>query len=269
MNDAVRRIAAAFFPERCCLCGGVKSPGAVVCRDCLGSLRFDLKTTKCSYCALPRSECKCGGAHFFDLLLSPYAYGGDIAVALKTYKLGSASDMGESYGRLLSLYVRLLIDINAVDIVCPAPSSESSVKNRGFDHIDKIAASCASRLGRPYRRCLDKICETLPQRSLGDIYRSGNLRGAIDLARGADVEGRTVLLVDDIMTTGATLDECAATLKVFGAANVICATVASTPLKKQKESAVKYRTAPLDEGTVGILTDRGKALFRFRAAQKD
>ena len=77
------------------------------------------------------------------------------------------------------------------------------------------------------RNCLRKVSETRPQKELSAVERSGNLLGAFDVA-GADISGTRILLVDDLATTGSTLDECAKTLKVYGASQVYAVTAART-----------------------------------------
>ena len=78
---------------------------------------------------------------------------------------------------------------------------------------------------------LRKIIRTRPQKELSALERSGNLLGVFDVEPTADLEGKTVLLVDDVITTGATLDECAKMLKIYGAGEVYAATAAAALLK--------------------------------------
>ena len=97
---------------------------------------------------------------------------------------------------------------------------------RGFDHARAIAAGLARELRLPLGRELVRVRNTLPQVHLPVSRRSANVRGAFAVRRGADVDGAGVLLVDDVTTTGATVNEAARVLLAAGAREVVVAVLA-------------------------------------------
>ena len=112
------------------------------------------------------------------------------------------------------------------DAVVSPPPSKLSLRKNGFDHIEAIAKELAETLGLPYiKGCLCKVRQTPHQSSLKYNQRIENLRGTMECR--ADMSGKTVLLADDVLTTGATADECARALKSGGAKKVYVVTLAT------------------------------------------
>ncbi len=114
------------------------------------------------------------------------------------------------------------------DLVVPVPVHPSRLRERGFDQAEDLARVSGRHLGLPVVRALERRLRTTAQHSLGRQQRAANLGGAFSVRDGpaGQVEGRWVLLVDDVSTTGATLSECAAALLSGGARAVSAVTVA-------------------------------------------
>ena len=113
------------------------------------------------------------------------------------------------------------------DLVTWVPLSRRRLRERGYDQARLLAKATAKELGLPLTPTLHKQRNTQPQSGTGDAAkRRANITGAYRMKRGADVAGKRVLLIDDIVTTGATLSECARVLGKAGAEQVVCATVA-------------------------------------------
>ena len=114
------------------------------------------------------------------------------------------------------------------DGVCWVPVSKKRRKSRGYDQSELLARVIAKKLSLPLVPALQKHAERGPQSQLKDAaQRRSNASGAFSVLPGADVSGKTLLLIDDIVTTGATLSECCRVLKGAGAARVDCAAFAS------------------------------------------
>jgi ComF family protein len=149
-------------------------------------------------------------------------YGGSLREILHAFKYGRMRSIA---GRLADLMRRegdtILSD---ADAVVPVPLHASRRRTRGFNQ----AADLAARLGPPLVHALRRVRRTSPQTDLSAAQRRANVRGAFAARRRAHslVEGRTVVLVDDIWTTGATLEACAATLRQAGAVQVRAITAA-------------------------------------------
>ena len=119
------------------------------------------------------------------------------------------------------------------DFVTAVPLHKREFLNRGFNQSERLGQALAKWLDVPYETVLTKITTTAPQKELKAVERSGNLLGVFDVC--GDVAGKTILLVDDVITTGTTLDECAKMLKIFGAEEVYAVTAAAACLSSGEE----------------------------------
>lgn len=120
--------------------------------------------------------------------------------------------------------------LSGAEVVVPVPLHWTRRVARGFDQAERIAVPLAERLGLPVERSLARRRPTRAQARLGRAARRGNLSDAFRVVRPAGVAGRRVLLVDDVATTGATLEAAAEALSAAGAAEVLAVTVARTVL---------------------------------------
>lgn len=106
------------------------------------------------------------------------------------------------------------------DFIVPVPMHFSRMTQRGYNQTEVLASVLSRKLGITYMEALVRNIDTIPQTSLRRKKRLQNVRGAFSLRDGIDIKERTAWLVDDVVTTGATLDECAAVLKYNGASNI-------------------------------------------------
>jgi ComF family protein len=138
-------------------------------------------------------------------------------------KFGGRLDLGFALGELLAAR----IPPGTADAIAPVPLSSARLRERGFNQAEEISRGISHVLGLPLdSRLLRRIRDAPPQHQLGLRERSRNLRGAFEAAREA--RGKRLLLVDDVMTTGATLLQAAGALRRAGATRVSNAVVART-----------------------------------------
>ncbi|WP_300443034.1 ComF family protein [Zoogloea sp.] len=218
--------ATAVFPQQCFACG-VASGSDVLCRACFAGLP-GIGAARCPVCAIPQPLGEtCGDClrhpPSFDATRAALDYGFPVDKLVQALKYGH---------RLASS--RLFVDLMAVlpvpkaDLVMPMPLHSVRLASRGFNQAAELARPLAKCWGLPV--LLDGIVrdvDTRPQASLPWKERTANVRGAFRVAGG--VEGLRVVVVDDVMTTGATLAELARTLKDVGAVSVENRVVARTP----------------------------------------
>jgi ComF family protein len=149
------------------------------------------------------------------------AYDGALRAVIHALKYEGRRSLARPLGALMR--VRGSDVLEGADWIIPVPLHRSRRRERGFNQ----AADLARHLGRPVRDALRRVRPTETQTGLPQAHRHHNVRGAFALARaGADLAGATIVLVDDVSTTGATLDACARVLKEAGVREVRALTAA-------------------------------------------
>ena len=215
-----------LLTQDCLLCGQTGG-GEILCRACADDLPR-LPSPRCPCCALPTAAGElCGRclAHppHYDRTLAAFNYGFPLDKLIQSFKYGHRLALAAYLGRELA---RLAPDV-AADLIVPLPLHPSRLRERGFNQALELARPVAATLGLPLdSRICTRIRHTPAQACLPWKKREQNIRGAFHCAR--DLSDRRILLVDDVMTTGASLDECARTLKLHGASEVVLLVVART-----------------------------------------
>ncbi|NLP48783.1 MAG: ComF family protein [Clostridiales bacterium] len=219
----------AVLPRRCALCEQVTAPDIGVCKACQKDLPF-ISGSICHKCGREKEECLCGGfICFYEGIYSPFYYEGALAKSIGGFKFRGKVQNAHYYAQEMAAFLDKFLCVESLDLVTCVPLSKKSRNKRGYNQSSLLARQVAAYLGKACNdKALIKIYETPAQHSLPSLERRGNLIGAFEADKKSDLSGKTVLLCDDIATTGATLNECAKTLLLGGAKKVVCATVAVT-----------------------------------------
>ena len=221
-------VAELLFPSRCLGCG---QRGVLLCAGCAPSVPW-LAAATCPRCArdsLDGRLCRsCQGGRLRELasVRAACQYEGAIRTAIHNLKYRHARFLASFLARVLAETVaRRPLE---ADLVIPVPLAPRRHRERGYNQSELIAAELAqvSRLPAPSVGLLEKPRDTRPQVGLSAPKRRRNLWGAFVCLRPEAVAGRRCLLVDDVMTTGATLESCAEPLHRAGAARVMGLVVA-------------------------------------------
>jgi ComF family protein len=172
------------------------------------------------------------GLYDFDFARSYAAYTSAAVGAIVLLKYHEVTPLGSWLAdRLFELAARYP-EVAAVDAVAPVPQHATRLRERGYNQAELIARPLARRLGVPYRPILLVRTKPRPEKlKLTVRERWRTVRGAYDIREGARVDNLRVLLVDDVLTTGATLDACSRALRHAGAAKVTALTVARAVLR--------------------------------------
>ena len=198
-------------------------PKCVLCRKLL----TDNETDLCAQCRADTPEIT-GTKRKLPYLAKwtgLWYYEGSVRASILRYKFRGNRSYCQSYGRLLAM--KLLQEDISFDILTWAPISRRRKWRRGYDQVELIAKAVARELGVPPVSTLRKTRHNRPQSKLKDAAaRRANVLGVYRVTDPTAVAGKRILLLDDILTTGATVSECARTLLTAGAKEVICATVA-------------------------------------------
>ena len=217
------------FPPKCPFCRRVlEDAGASACPACVPDLPW------------LEGGAGEGSVELADGCFSPLAYRGAVPEAVRRYKFGRVRALAGPFGALMARCLEDNLE-RRPDLVCWAPLSRRRLRERGFDQAELLAREVGRRLSVPVRPVLEKVRDAAPQSGLEDMSaRRANVRGAYALLPGADLAGKRVALVDDVVTSGSTLGACAALLRQGGAEGVYCLTLARARsgqprLKKPKD----------------------------------
>jgi ComF family protein len=194
-------------------------PHSGCCRLCARPVEGFAGEYICDACRADRPE--------YDRAAAALRFEEDARRIVLDFKFKSHLWLRDDLTDWLEAAVRARMDANAVDAVVPMPASLVHRFLRGYDQCGMLANALASRLGR---KCLAGVVRRcgFPKRQSGlDAQeRRENVKGTFKVTDGSLVRGRTLLLVDDVMTTGSTLSECALALKAAGAERVWCVVAA-------------------------------------------
>lgn len=213
------RLIDTLFPPKCVLCQNILSHNETdLCHTCRTEIEDYPKTKhKISYIA--------GWT-------AMWYYNEKVRRSMLLYKFYGKRNYGAIYGRLLAMRLSSKPICN-YDILTWVPVSSIRKWKRGYDQVELIAKSVGQELGTPAMPILKKIRHTKPQSRLSDhSHRKANILGAYTVREPAAIKGKSILLLDDIITTGSTVSECARTLLTFGAKEVYCAAIAANKNKR-------------------------------------
>ncbi len=237
--DAILNLA---FPESCFICSVPVSrqQDCGLCDACWEkALQFRIREPWCPSCGLPLQNFEAADNHLCgDCVLTPppYAvarsfgyYAAELGRIIQQMKFKRRQDL---VGLLAPLLARTFFDNwdqSDFDLVVPVPLHAKKKRERGFNQAAILARALARRIAVPFlERALSRTRYTKPQVGLTDLERAHNVRGAFECRDPVDLSGLRVLLVDDVMTTGATVASAAEALRGGGALRVSVLTVART-----------------------------------------
>lgn len=236
MKNAIKQLSYVLFPRRCQLCGEVVRPDEKYCRDCRYAERINGEI--CLKCAHLKTDCACSKKDkkpTFNGVVAPFYFRDSVSRAVHRFKFYGYTELADNMAREMTNRINeSFCDIN-FDFVTFVPLSKRRYRKRGYNQAELLAQKIADRLSIPCLKSLNKIRETETQRGASAKERRVNLFGAFDLVDGFDIDGKTVLLVDDVKTTGSTLNECSEILKAYGAKAVYCSVFAVTKRKKKND----------------------------------
>ena len=216
-----------LLPQNCLLCGDMAHDQAL-CHHCLDHLPWH-DTRACPVCALPNPAGELCGSCLthppaFDATVALLDFEFPVNALLRRYKYAGFLPVAELMGRLLA---DKLIDRPRPDLVIPMPLHPTRLRERGFNQAVEIARVVCTQMGLSLAlQASTRARPTPPQAGLVLTERKKNLRGAFTCQM--DLSGQRVALMDDVMTTGTSLDELARCVKKAGAAQVECWVAART-----------------------------------------
>ncbi len=198
-----------FFPPRCPICGQL-GKSQDICPNCQQSMPWILEGV-----APAKGE-------FFQGCYAPLWYRDEVRASFHRFKFGGKTCYARHYATLMVQCIEDHLEERPHCVIW-APIGRRRRLRRGYDQSQLLAEELAKQLGIPLVKGLEKWRDTKPQSSLtDDSARRANSMGAYRMAKGVDVCGQRILLVDDIITSGSTLSECARILRTAGADSILC-----------------------------------------------
>lgn len=216
-----------LFPEKCVYCGDVILKTSVpICKQCAKKIPV-IKGTRCKYCGREQTECFCKiGDYAFVQNVSVLKYDSVAAVIIKRLKFGKKPQLAEFIAREIAQVVKLEYNDVNFDFITFVPMNRYKMFKRGFNQAKVIADNIGCILGIPVVNTLKRKFSFKDQKSKNKKERQKNIKGQFSSLSG--YEKSTILLIDDVFTTGSTLNECSRVLKSCGALHVYTATFAIT-----------------------------------------
>jgi ComF family protein len=227
-----------LFPDDCRVCGEplhevsripvcnvcLHKPTSIkadfYCKDCKTPFlnRFPLdENSRCALCRL--------GLTGFDTVYTFGSYEDTLRELIHLFKYNQVRPLARPLGALLA---RAIPREQRFDLIVPMPLHWRKRWTRGYNQSELLAKEIARRWGVPVRKIVRRVKATAPQAGLSNSKRRLNVRGAFSVRKDASIKGLRILLIDDVLTTGATAGACASVLKRAGASHVAVAAVART-----------------------------------------
>jgi ComF family protein len=240
LRGALGALASVLLPAPCRICEKelLSASRVPVCAECLAAIA-PLRGTLCARCGrlmlspvaavLPEPHCQLcrRGAYDFDLARSFGVYDEAMVRAIVLLKYHAVKPLGEWLAERLAETVAAAPEKLAADVVVPVPLHPLRQRERGYNQAELIARPLARRLGLPLKPYLLARTRPRPEKlKLTRRERWLSVRGAYAMRGTGRIDKVRVLLVDDVFTTGATLDACSRALRGAGAARVVGLTVA-------------------------------------------
>jgi ComF family protein len=233
--EPIRALASLFYPPLCAICAVPVGHDEYLCSGC-NEKAPRIKPPFCATCSEPfpgsiTESFSCANcAHrvlHFTAAVAAYRSRGVVRKLIHDFKYNKQLHLRHVVASwLLETLDDPRLQGRRFDLVIPVPLHPARKRERGFNQAELLADALSARAKLPARNALERIRYTITQTAFDRSERMENLHNAFRLRKNADVRGSRVLLIDDVLTTGSTLSECARVLKAGGAISVHAATAA-------------------------------------------
>lgn len=219
----VRFFLALLFPERCPLCGEeppMDDSPDMFCKTCLDSMQF-IHGKPCPVCGGDINgifeicpDCLAEPKRKWNHAYAVFRYNEGAAVAVRKFKYGNKVALARPFGKFMA---SVIPEAEQYSEIVPVPLHWIRFIQRGYNQSVLLGEELSRHTGIPLRRRLKRIRNTKHQAFLEKEARKKNIKGAFSVRKPDQIKGKRVLLIDDVMTTGSTLAECAEILTDAGA----------------------------------------------------
>lgn len=223
----------SLYPSRCIFCGKLMDEDKLICAECVGSDVL-IKGKICALCGLEKSRCTCDSKkHHYARKIACVYYQGAVQRGIARLKFYRHTMLASHYGKMMAENVRSKYAAVNFDAIIPVPMNLVKQWLRGYNCTELLAKEIEKGIQVPvlddvlFRRFGAKMQKRVPL-----SRRAANVLDMFYIKRREKIAGKTILLVDDVCTTGATLNECAKMLKLYGAQKVYAVTFAAVAKNK-------------------------------------
>lgn len=213
IKDFYNRIVTPLFPNRCPFCFAILKENQYSCKKCRKTFP-------------PHGICQ--GVSYGYRCTSALPYFGKFKRAVLRYKFHNKTRYSKHLAHLLAIDIKRSYEDIVFDYVTYVPMHTKDFEKRGYNQCELLAKELSYLLGIPYKKTLVKVKHTKPQHKLSAKKRRKNLKGAFKVIDKKLVKDKSVLIIDDIVTTGTTLGECAKALQKAHPTHICCATILAT-----------------------------------------
>lgn len=228
VNHFLNHLLSAVYPNKCICCGEIIDDNIEICYKCDNSIERNNLTNVCLDCGLDNDDCVCKyNIYRFNKIVCVFKNEGLAQNAYYSYKFAKKQHLVNFFANEMFNAVKFCFDDVVFNYVCSVPS----FKKFTYDHSGYLAKNISEKMNIPYLDdALGCVVKVKKQHKASIAERINNVEGKYRC--NYRIDGANILLVDDIKTTGATLDECARTLLFAGAKSVYCVTALGTSTKK-------------------------------------
>lgn len=217
IKDFFKLCINAFYPSRCPYCDSVITNDKIACEECIIKLYQENIVTKFIH-----SRC-----------ISPFRYSGIYKNAIIQLKFNNCCNYSEQMAIIMSNTIKseykdFFNGDNCFDFITCVPFSKKKYKERGYNQSKLLAQHISNYLQIEYADILIKTKDNKSQHTLSRSQRIKNVRNVFDINPKVDINNKNILIIDDVLTTGATLKECVNVLLKNGSNESLCATFATT-----------------------------------------
>ncbi len=212
MNEVFRKIIAFFFPERCPYCNALVEPDDIACAHCMAQIKEKQKPIL-------------RGAEGYRCV-SSFLYDGKVRKMLIRVKFHECVQHIRQVAEILAKDIRTVYPDLSFDLITYVPMHPKDQRRRGYNQAEFLCRELSKVLDIPFARTLKKIKRTKKQHTLSYAERRKNLSGAFSLTDRTAVRGKSILIVDDVVTSGTTLGACCKKLREAKPAVICCAAIA-------------------------------------------
>lgn len=241
----INMLLSLLYPNNCAFCKknvSYSRTETYICSECMEKLNFCIRNRRCSLCGSPIdntahnlcAECYTAKKNripvYYDKITAPVVYDNNVKDAVVYLKKGRFLGAVTTFCHLIEAMLKSDFAGVNFDFIVSVPPRQQRMRETNFDQSKIIAENLAKIIKVKYLRgSMKRLRETEKQSGLGLFERKTNLDGAFALKRPAEIfKNKTILVIDDVSTTGSTINECARVLKQAGAVKVYGAVIAKT-----------------------------------------